>query len=138
MYERLLIVIVAAILGYGIYFFLHRYQLRRAQIASIMKDGIQFKLGAQHIVYFWSEGCSQCNNAQKPTLDRLMEAVNKRNVELITIRVEENSELAKSWGVRTLPTTYVIDEQGNVVHVNSGLASESILAKQLDLSTPII
>lgn len=135
MFERLLMVIVVAILGYIAYLLLRRSQLRRAQSASINKKGLQLKSGVQHIVYFWSEGCSQCKNAQKPTLDRLMERVNKRKVELTIIRVEENAELASSWGVRTLPTTYVIDEQGNVAHVNNGLASESNLIKQLDLST---
>ena len=134
MYERLLIVAVAAILGYVTYLFLRRSQLRCAQSATIQKNGIQFKAGAQSIIYFWSDGCSQCKNAQKPTLDSLMKTIDRNNVELITIRVEENAELANSWGVRTLPTTYIIDEVGNVSHVNNGLASESNLIKQLNLS----
>jgi thioredoxin-like negative regulator of GroEL len=135
MYERLIIVIFVAAFSYLSYWILHRSQLRRAQNASTNKNNIQIKAGSLHIVYFWSEGCSQCINSQKPTLDKFMATVNDGNIELISICVDENNKLAKSWGVRTLPTTYIIDEQGNVSHINSGFVSELNLKKQLNLST---
>ena len=119
MYERLLIVIVAASLAIAAYKLLHRLQLRRAQNAAVERDGLQLKTGALHIIYFWSEHCAQCKSAQKPTLDRLLETVGEGSVELIALRMEDYSELARSWGVRTLPTTYIIDRQGNVSHVNN-------------------
>jgi len=136
MYERLMIVIVAAIFAYGSYLYLRKLQLRRAQNASIKKNNIHFKAGVQHIVYFWSQGCSQCKNAQKPMLDKLMGKIDKSNVDLIAICVDDNAELASLWGVRTLPTTYIIDEQSNVSHINNGLASEASLIRQLKVSMP--
>jgi thioredoxin-like negative regulator of GroEL len=134
MQERLLIVIAAASLGLAAFQLLRRLQLRRAQNATTGPGALQLKAGTRHIVYFWSEHCSQCKSAQKPTLDRLLERVGEANIELIALRVEDHGDLARSWGVRTLPTTYVLDHLGNVAHVNNGLASESRLLQQLDLA----
>jgi len=133
MYERLLAVIAVAIFGYVTYFILRRSQLQRAQSALLNKNGVQLKAHSHHIVYFWSEGCSQCKNSQKPTLDKLMETLKQRNVELVSIRVEDNVKLVNLWGVKTLPTTYVIDQQGKVSHVNNGLVSGANIIVQLNL-----
>lgn len=133
MYERFLIVIAVASLGVAAFQLLRWLQLQRAQNAAVELNGLQLKAGTLHVVYFWSEHCPQCNSAQKPTLDRLLEGVGEKNIELIALRVEDYGDLARSWGVRTLPTTYVLDRQGNVSHVNNGLASESRLLQQLDL-----
>ncbi|WP_126455804.1 thioredoxin family protein [Sulfuriflexus mobilis] len=135
MYERLLIVIVAAVLGATVYLLLRRSQLNRAQNAAVEQNGVQLKAGILHIVYFWSEHCSQCKNAQKPILEGLLEKVGQENVELLTLRVEDFGSIAKSWGVRTLPTTYIVDQKCNVTHVNNGLTSESHLLLQLNLNT---
>lgn len=133
MTERILLVISAAILGAVVLLLLRRSQLIKAQNATTVLDGVPIKPDTLHIVYFWSEHCSQCKSAQKPTLDRLIEKVGHSNVELIALRIEDNDELAKSWGVRTLPTTYIINQQGTVTHVNNGLRSESQLSLQLQL-----
>jgi len=133
MYERLLIVIAAASLGLAAFQLLRRLQLQRAQNAAVEQNGLQLKAGTLHVVYFWSEYCPQCKSAQKPTLDRLLVRAGEENIELIALRVEDYEDLARSWGVRTLPTTCVLDRQGNVSHVNNGFASESRLLQQLDL-----
>lgn len=36
-----------------------------------------------------------------------------------------------SGGVTTVPSTYVIDPEGEVAHVNNGLTSELMLRRQL-------
>lgn len=133
MYERLLIVIVAAILGAIVFIFLRKIQLKKAQGATTELDGLKLKTGMQHIVYFWSEHCSQCKAAQKPTLERLMQKVEQESIELIALQIENNNTLADAWGVRTLPTTYILDHQGHVTHINNGLTSESKLLQQLNL-----
>ena len=135
MYERLLIVIAVAILGTAAFRLLRRLQLRRAQNAVTENKKLHLKAGTRHVIYFWSEHCPQCKNAQTPTLDRLLERAGDADVELIALCVEDHEDLAKSWGVRTLPTTYVIDRQGKIAHVNNGLASESRLLQQLELVT---
>jgi len=135
MYERLLFVIVAAIFGSIIFILLRKIQMRKAQNATTELDGLKFKTGMQYIVYFWSEQCSQCKSAQKPTLEQLLKKVEQENIELIALCIEHNGSLAKSWGVRTLPTTYVVNQQGSVTHVNNGFVSESRLLQQLIPST---
>jgi len=133
MYDRLLIVITVIILGLTVYQLFRRLQLRRAQSAVTIQQTLNLQDGSRHVVYFWSEHCPQCTSAQKPALDRLLERVGKGSVELITLRVEDCGDLAKSWGVRTLPTTYVLDSEGNITHINNGLASDSRLMQQLEL-----
>jgi len=135
MYERLLYVIVAAIFGAIIFLFLRKTQIRKSQNATTELDGLKLKTGMQYIVYFWSEHCSQCKSAQKPTLEQLLKKVEQENIELIALCIEHHGSLAKSWGVRTLPTIYVVDQQGSVTHVNNGFVSESRLLQQLNLST---
>ncbi len=132
MYERLFIVITTALLFLAAFQLLLRLQLRRAQNAATEINSIQLKADTVHVVYFWSEHCSQCKSAQKPILDRLLKKTEGEKVALIVLRVEDNDELAKSWGIRTLPTTYVLDRQGKVSHINNGLVSETRLLQQLD------
>lgn len=133
MYERLFIVIAAMVLCIAAFQLFRWLQQRRAQNAASEQNGIQIHAGTLHIVYFWSERCPQCKSAQKPILERLLERTGEEIVELIALRVEDDDDLAKSWGVRTLPTTYVLDRQGNVSHINNGLVSESRLLQQLEL-----
>jgi thiol-disulfide isomerase/thioredoxin len=135
MYERLLIVIAAVCLSVTFFLLLRWLQLQRAQNAANEQNVLQLKGYTRHVVYFWSEHCPQCKSAQKPTLDRLLAKVREEDVKIITIQVEDYEELAKSWGVRTLPTTYILDRQGNVSHINNGFASESRLLQQLELVT---
>jgi len=65
----------------------------------------------------------------------IMNKGEQKNIELIALCIEYNGSLAKSWGVRTLPTIYVVDQQSSVTHVNNGFISESRLLQQLNLST---
>ena len=52
-------------------------------------------------------------------------------IRLITHNVDEAVDVAKAWGVTTVPTTVIVDAQGEVSHVNSGLATERTLRDQL-------
>jgi len=47
--------------------------------------------------------------------------------------VDESADIAKAWGVMTIPTTFIIDQSGEVVFVNFGLATDGVLHRQLKL-----
>jgi len=49
----------------------------------------------------------------------------------VAVDVTERTSVAREWGVTTVPSTYVIDRAGEVVHVNNGLASELTLRRQV-------
>lgn len=43
----------------------------------------------------------------------------------------EETDVAREWGVTTVPSIYVIDLEGEVAHVNNGLTSEPTLRRQV-------
>ena len=130
MYERLeiiLIVLVVAAIGMGL---VRRRRIQRAQNAI---QRLEITPGIPTIVYFWSPRCHLCRNAQKPILERIVEEYSEKYLQLISYNVDESSDMAKAWGVMTIPTTFIIDQSGEVLFVNIGLATDGVLHRQLKL-----
>lgn len=48
------------------------------------------------------------------------------------VNICESLEQANQWGVRTVPTTFVLDKDGTVQHVNNGLVTEKVLVEQIN------
>lgn len=118
-------VILSVLLLLGLVAFLtwlKGWQLRRANRTQGQP------LAGQAVVYFWSAQCARCRHVQAPILQRL------KGVTLISHSVSESPDLAREWGVTTVPTTFVIDSNGMARHVNNGLASEALLRRQLGMS----
>ena len=130
MVERLIItlmVLLVAIIGIRL---LRRRQLRRAQQALQVST---MAVNTPAIVYFWSPSCGQCLSMQKPILERIVSQYGEGRIRLITHNVDETLDVAKAWGVTTVPTTVIVDAQGEVSHVNSGLVTERTLRHQLQM-----
>ena len=128
MYERLAIVLFALIvaaIGMGL---VRRRGIQRAQNA-IQRLGIT--PGIPTIVYFWSPSCHTCRNAQKPILEHIVEEYGEKYLQLISYNVDESADMAKAWGVMTIPTTFIIDQSGEVLFANNGLATDGMLHRQL-------
>ena len=128
MYERLAIVLFVLIIvaiGMGL---VRRRGIQRAQNA-MQRLGITPDIST--IVYFWSPRCHTCRNAQKPILERIVEEYGEKYLQLISYNVDESADMAKAWGVMTIPTTFIIDQSGEVLFVNSGLATDGALHRQL-------
>lgn len=83
------------------------------------------------VVYFHSPSCGVCRASQKPILDALMARLGPKQLQLVAVDVSVQAELARAWGVTTVPTTYVLGPAGHVAHVNNGVASEPTLRRQL-------
>ena len=73
--------------------------------------------GEKLIIYFHAKWCSPCK-VMKPTFEKVAEQLKNENslVELYTMDVEENRDIAIEYGVRAIPTIKVF---------NGGLVSES-------------
>ena len=130
MYERLaivLFVLIVAAIGMGL---VRRRGIQRAQNA-MQRLGITPSIPT--IVYFWSPRCHPCRNAQKPILERIVEEYGEKYLRLIAYNVDESADMAKAWGVMTIPTTFIIDQRGEVLFVNSGLAIDGLLHRQLSI-----
>lgn len=82
------------------------------------------------ILYFSAEACQQCRG-QEQILDDVMNKLEANNVGLQKYPVEQYPELARQWGVKTVPTTVIVGPDGAVFDVKSGLISTQYLLEQL-------
>ena len=130
MYERLAITLfVLIIAAIGRWVIRHR-AIQRAQNTR-QRSGIT--PGIRTIVYFWSPGCHQCRSAQKPVIERMVAEYGEEHLQLISYNLDESFDIAKEWGVMTIPATFIVDQKGDVLFVNNGLATDGILRRQLKL-----
>lgn len=128
MLERLLLtvgIVVAGILGYRL---LKEIQLRRRASRTLGIPG--YRSGAATILYFTAPGCAPCRTVQKPALANIKERYGD-NVNVLQFDATEHTNLADSWGVLSVPTTFIIDAAGRPRGVNHGLAREGKLEAQL-------
>jgi thioredoxin 1 len=126
---RLLIAIGLIVFGVGGYFLVNRALLKRANRTQLGLDGLWLNTPA--ILYFTTPYCVPCRTTQRPALDRLLELTGER-VQLIQVDAMEQPNLAESWGVLSVPTTFVIDSGGQARRVNHGVASTEKLLEQLE------
>ncbi len=129
MYERLLITFAIMTFSGIVLFLMKRRQIALANRASQRVKKIS-KIPT--IVYFWSNGCPVCKMTQKKILEEILAEYGKERLTLTAYNTDEAPDVAKEWGVRTLPTTFLLDSAGAIRHVNNGLVVSENLRKQLE------
>ena len=126
-------------------------------------DGETHKLsdyrGKTLIINFWATWCPPCR-AELPSMNRAWEKVKDDNIVMLAINVGEDEdtifsflgdnpidftvlldasgEMIKTWPVRGLPTTFVLDSEGRLVYQAIGgreWDSDSLLEKVRALKT---
>ena len=80
------------------------------------------------LVDFYADWCGPCR-ALGPILDEVAEKYD--NVRVVKINVDENSELAKEYRVRSIPQMFLIKEGENVESM-IGMQSTSALSERID------
>ncbi len=90
--------------------------------------------GTPAILYFTSPDCAPCRTIQRPALASVQQRLGDR-LQVIEINTYEQPELAKEWGVLSLPTTFIIDASGKPRHVNHGVTPAGKLIDQVDKFT---
>ena len=104
-------------------------------------DGVKHSIaeykGKPVIINFWATWCPPCR-AELPSMNRAWEKVKDENIEMIAVNVGENEdtifsfmgsfpidftvllaetgEITQSWPVKGLPTTLIVDTQGQIVY----------------------
>lgn len=129
MYERLLITFAIMTFSGVVLFLMKRRQIALANRASHRVKKIS-KIPT--IVYFWSNGCPVCKMTQKKILEEILAEYGKERLAVTAYNTDEAPDVAKEWGVRTLPTTFLLDSTGAIKHVNNGLVVAENLRKQLE------
>ena len=78
--------------------------------------------GEKVIVDFWASFCGPCRML-KPIFEKVS-SENTTEVQMYTLNVEENRELASKVGIRAIPTIKSFND-GNVVDTKMGILQES-------------
>ena len=123
-------VLAIVIIGFGIfaYWCIHQRLLLKAQNNA-------FSLFSQLpekpvIVYFTTPDCAPCKTIQRPALNKLSSLMGDK-LEVIEIDATQHPDLAKQWGVLSVPTTFLLDARGEARYVNNGVARVEKLMEQL-------
>jgi thiol-disulfide isomerase/thioredoxin len=125
---RLLLAAGIIFLGWAGFQFTQQISLKR-----VKKYSHPFALekpGKVTIVYFTTPDCVACKTAQRPALNRLQKMMEDQ-VQIVEINAYENPDMAKEWGVMSVPTTFILDSHGAPRHVNYGVTPVEKLAAQI-------
>lgn len=131
MLERGFSLIIIVLVMLVVFSLLRRWQMSRAagQVQSDpLLTGVQS--GVPVIVYFTSPQCAPCEYQQKPALTALQADLGE-DVAVVEINALEQPDAARRWGVLSVPTTFVLDQQGHPREVNHGVAGADKLKQQL-------
>lgn len=82
------------------------------------------------IVYFTTPDCVPCKTIQRPALDKIKTLLGEK-LQVIEIDASEQPDLAKKWGVMSVPTTFLLDTRGEARYVNNGVARVEKLMEQV-------
>lgn len=82
------------------------------------------------LVYFTTPDCAPCKTIQRPAINRVSHVLGDQ-LEVVEIDASERPELAKAWGVMSVPTTFVLDTRGEARFVNNGVARAEKLLEQI-------
>jgi thioredoxin 1 len=126
---RLLWAAIILFTGFAVYW-LYSQAIRR-RLASRRPPGLEnLRPHTPAILYFTTPECAPCKTIQRPALQRLQQELGGK-LQVIEINVAEEPGLAGAWGVFSVPTTFVLDDQQVVRHVNHGVTRAEKLLRQL-------
>lgn len=83
------------------------------------------------LVYFTTPDCAPCKTVQRPAIDRISRVLGEK-LEVVEIDAMERPDLAKTWGVMSVPTTFLLDASGEARYVNNGVARAEKLLEQIE------
>jgi thiol-disulfide isomerase/thioredoxin len=82
------------------------------------------------IVYFTTPDCAPCKTVQRPAIQKVTTLLGE-NVQVVEIDATERPDLAKTWGVMSVPTTFLLDAHGEARFVNNGVTRAEKLIEQI-------
>ncbi len=121
------VTIIAA--GYALFRLVSFLIVRRAQ-AIAYNPGL-FHPGKPTILYFTTPDCAPCQTVQQPALRKVKRRMGD-GLQIVEVNAFEQPDVAREWGVLSVPTTFIIDAAGKPRHVNHGVTSAEGLMEQIN------
>ncbi len=87
--------------------------------------------GRPTVVAFSTPSCAACRSAQAPALERLAAELGGHELRVLRVDASRQPDIARAFGVMTVPSTVVLDPHGSVAAVNHGFAPWHRLAEQV-------
>jgi len=116
------------LMGLGTYWLFSRRLLSRANnnLTSLLNPLPNKPV----IVYFTTPDCAPCKTIQRPALEKLMSLLGEK-LHVVEIDATERPDLASTWGVMSVPTTFLLDAHGQARYVNNGVTRAEKLMEQI-------
>lgn len=113
--------------GIGLYHLATRLVLTRAAGAAQRVT----PSGRPSLLYFTTPECAPCRTVQRPAIHKIKLTLGDR-LDVVEINAAERPEVARAWGVLSVPTTFILDASGKPLHVNHGVTSAEKLMRQIE------
>ena len=126
---RVLLALAIGGSGIGLYWLTNRFILARARVQ--VRNLTNAQRGKPVLLYFTTPSCAPCKTVQRPAIQRLREITGEK-LEVVEIDASERPEMASQWGVLSVPTTFIIDAQGQPRFVNHGVTPAEKLLQQVN------
>ena len=137
MLERLLILLILAAAVALAIFIARGWSRHRVRSLTEVEGGETWQnLGEQPdgrraLVSFSTPSCAACLTAQAPAVKAVEAQLGAEAVRVIKIDAARQPDVARAFGVLTVPSTIVLAPSGQVVAVNQGFAPSGRLVEQL-------
>jgi thiol-disulfide isomerase/thioredoxin len=116
-------------IGFALYYMGNRWILYRAGRQPLIA-GMTLR-GIPTLLYFTTPTCVPCKTVQRPAIERLKQLVGDR-LQVVEIDATTQPEVARQWGVLSVPTTFVLDAAGHPRHVNHGVTPADKLLQEFE------
>jgi thiol-disulfide isomerase/thioredoxin len=126
------IILAVLIIGTGLILYRLVNNINLARSSGKISQISVYRPGIPGILYFTTPTCLPCKTVQRPALKKLKDSLGAR-IQIIEVDASINTKLASSWGVLSVPTTFVFDDSGVPRHVNHGVAMAEKLFHQLEI-----
>lgn len=125
---RVLITLGIVILGAAVYWLVNQRLLARAQgnfpaLFNVLPN-------KPVLVYFTTPTCAPCKTIQRPAIEQVTKFFGEK-IQVVEVDATEHPNLASTWGVMSVPTTFLLDSRGEARYVNNGVARAEKLMEQI-------
>ena len=125
---RSLLAIGIIVVGMGAYWLVNQRLLMRAR-NNVFSLFTAFP-NKPVLVYFTTPSCAPCKPIQRPAIDQIARLFGEK-LHVVEIDATERPDLAKTWGVMSVPTTFLLDSRGEARYVNNGVTRAEKLMEQI-------